>query len=397
VTRVRILRVIARTNVGGPALQVAALTTGLDPDRFETKLLVGRIGDAEADYLPLRADDVAPLRVPGLGRDPHAFGDARALATLVREMRAFRPHIVHTHTAKAGVLGRVAARIARVPATVHTFHGHLLHGYFSPTVTRAVVATERLLASRTTRLVAVGERVRDELLAERIGRPEQYHVVPPGVTVAAAPERDAARHALGLPLDRPVVGFVARLTAVKRPDRFAEVARRVATTDPDVEFVVAGGGELLDDLRGRLHDLGERVHFLGWRADVETVYGALDVCVLTSDNEGMPVSLIEAAHCGVPAVAPDVGSVAEVVRDGMTGIVTSTEMSDIAAAVSTLVRDPPRRAQLGGAAAVHARRRFGVARLVRDTEALYDGIVRTSIDQSRDATIAATRSTNAPA
>ncbi|MEJ7583480.1 MAG: glycosyltransferase, partial [Acidimicrobiales bacterium] len=195
--RLRVLRVIARMNVGGPARQVAVLSRHLDPTRFEQRLLVGSVGAGEADDLQLRDVDLPHRRVAGLGRAPNGLDDVRALATLVREVRRFRPHIVHTHTAKAGVLGRVAALAARAPgsgpALVHTFHGHLLHGYFPARITTAVIAAERLLARRTDRLVAVGARVRDELLAAGIGRPDRWAVLPPGIELRAVPDRAAAR------------------------------------------------------------------------------------------------------------------------------------------------------------------------------------------------------------
>ncbi|HYD08717.1 MAG TPA: glycosyltransferase, partial [Acidimicrobiales bacterium] len=293
-SRTRVLRLIARMNVGGPALQVTGLAEGLDRDRFDQRIVVGSVSADEADFLALRAPHVDVVRLPGLGRDPRAGDDVRALRALVAEMRRFRPDILHTHTAKAGTLGRLAAEVARVPTRVHTFHGHLLHSYFSPTITRAVTLTERALAARTDRLVAVGARVRDELLAAGIGRPAQYRVVPPGLDLPSPPSPAEARSALGVPADALVVAFVARLTAVKRPDRFADVVQRVLVARPDVRFVVAGEGDLLDDLRARLAPAGDAVRFLGWRADVETVYAASDLAVLTSDNEGMPVSLIEA-------------------------------------------------------------------------------------------------------
>jgi hypothetical protein len=166
---VRVLRLIARMNVGGPALQVVALQRGLDPERFESRLLIGEPGEGEADYLQLRAPDVEATLVPGLGRSIRAAGDARALAAVIGEIRRFRPDIVHTHTAKAGVLGRIAAGVTRVPHVVHTFHGHLLHGYFGAAGRRAVVTTERVLARRTDVLAAVGAQVRDDLLAAGIG------------------------------------------------------------------------------------------------------------------------------------------------------------------------------------------------------------------------------------
>src|SRR3954467_15699358 len=180
-------------NVGGPALQVTGLVQGMNADRFDHRLLTGSVGPGEADYVELRAPGLPLTKVVGLGRSPRPLDDARALRMLVHEMRAFRPHIVHTHTAKAGVLGRTAATITRVPALVHTFHGHLLHGYFSPAVTRAVVQTERLLARRTDRLVSVGARVRDDLLAAGVGKASQYTVVAPGIALPPLPARDAAR------------------------------------------------------------------------------------------------------------------------------------------------------------------------------------------------------------
>lgn len=379
--RVRILRVIARMNTGGPARQVAALARHLDGERFEHCLVVGAVGTDEADDLDLRAADVTYGRIRGLGRAPSALDDARALTSLVAEVRRFRPHIVHTHTAKAGVLGRMATLSAAPrpgpsrPALIHTFHGHLLHGYFSPPVTRALVGVERGLARVTNRLVAVGERVRDELLAARVGRPGQYVVVPPGIELGPLPDRAESRRRLGLPPDAPVVAYVARLTGVKRPDRFADAALRVAARIPTTQFVVAGGGELGADLRVRLAALGDRARLLGWWSDVEAVYAAADVVVLTSDNEGMPVSLIEAALAGLPAVATRVGSVAEVVVDGSTGLVVNREAAAVADGVQQLLGDPHLRATMGAAAARRASRLFSAQRLVADTEALYDAVL----------------------
>jgi glycosyltransferase involved in cell wall biosynthesis len=372
--RVRVLRVIARLNVGGPALQATVLSNGLDPARFEQRLLAGAVGPGEGDFVELRAPDLPVETVPGLGRAPKAGADAQALVQLRRAIRRFRPHIVHTHTFKAGLLGRLAAWSCGVPATVHTFHGHLLHSYFSAATTKALVTSERLLARRTTRLVAVGAQVRDELLAAGIGRPEQFSVVPPGVFTRTAPSREAARAELGLASDGAVVAFVARLTGVKRPQRFVDLARALAPSHPDATFVVVGEGELLEQLRESGQGLGPALRFLGWRPDVETVYAASDVVVLTSDNEGMPVSLIEAALHGRPAVTTRVGSAAEVVVDGETGFVTSTSMGDLTAATERLLSDPELRRRMGAAAAARATHQFGPARLTADIERLYDSI-----------------------
>jgi glycosyltransferase involved in cell wall biosynthesis len=369
--RLRVLRIISRMNVGGPALQVTGLVESMDPSRFDHRLLTGSVGPEEADYISLRAPDLPHDVVHGLGRSPRARGDAQALRELVHHMRQFRPHVVHTHTAKAGVLGRVAALGCGVPIVVHTFHGHLLHGYFSPTGTRAVVQTERALARTSTRLVAVGARVRDDLVAAKIGRREQYVVVPPGITLPPKPTRAEARRQLGLPPDTQVAVLVARLTQIKRPERFIEVARRLQDRYPETLFCVVGEGELLASMQ---QDAPPNVRFLGWHADVEVVYAASDLVVLTSDNEGMPVSLIEAALCGVPAVTTHVGSAAEVVLDGNTGWICTPDVDALSAAVAQALSDPARLARFGAAAAEHAAASYGRARLVADTEALYEQV-----------------------
>jgi glycosyltransferase involved in cell wall biosynthesis len=350
----RVVHVIARMNVGGPAELLVQLLEHLPAH----ELLTGEVDSGEADHLELRAPHAAFTRVPGLGRSPRPGDDLRALAFLTRELRRRRPDVVHTHTAKAGALGRVAAGIARVPAVVHTFHGHLLHGYFSPQVTRAVITTERTLARRTDRLVAVGSRVRDDLLAAGIGRTEQYTVIPPGVQLPPPPSRAEARQRLGLPHDATVVASVGRLIQVKRPDRMLAVAALL----PDVTFLVAGEGPLLARTR---QDAPGNVRFLGWRSDVETVWTAANIALLTSDNEGMPVALIEAAMCGTPAVSTDVGSVREVV----TGEVTPPDPAALAQALRRVLAQ-----DLGEQARRSAIDRFGIERMVQAHADLYAGL-----------------------
>ncbi|GAC1441622.1 MAG: glycosyltransferase [Mycobacteriales bacterium] len=350
----RVVHVIARMNVGGPAAILVALLDGL-PDQ---QLLTGEVETGEADHLALRGPQTPFTSVPGLGRSPRTGDDLRALAWLTRELRRREPDVVHTHTAKAGALGRVAARAARVPHVVHTFHGHLLHGYFSPAVTRTIVTTERGLARITDRIVAVGEQVREDLIAAGIGRSEQYVVIPPGIEVAPAPTRAEAKRLLVV--DGPVVATVGRLIAVKRPDRLLAVAALL----PDVTFLVAGEGPLL----ARTHAAAPpNVRFLGWRGDVEVVHAAADVALLTSDNEGMPVTLIEAALCGTPAVSTDVGSAREVV----TGEVTDADPAALAAAVRRVLAQ-----DLGPQARADAEARFGVAGMVEAHRALYAGLRR---------------------
>lgn len=364
------MRVIARLNVGGPAWQVSVLTRGLD-DEFDTVLVTGTVEPGEADFIELRDPTLPHVTLDTFGRSVRGLGDLAAFVALVRLMRRHRPLIVHTHTAKAGVLGRLAAVVARVPIRVHTFHGHVLHGYFSARVTRLVVAVERMLARVTTAFVAVGERVRDELLAAGIGRPRDFVVIAPGVDAPRPMTRAAARAVFDLDLDAPVAVFVGRLTRIKRVDRLLAAWRVVLEAHPDAVLVIAGDGDLFAEMRAAAADLGDAVRFVGWQADLAPVYAAGDLAVLTSDNEGMPVTLIEAAMAGLPAVTTDVGSAAEVVADGETGFVVASDAPAIAAAITTLLADEARRRALGAAARARAEAHFGAARLVADHRRLY--------------------------
>ena len=368
---VRVLRIIARMNVGGPAWQSSVLTRELAGHGFETRLLTGQVDGGEADFVSLRDPELPVVEIEGLGRSLRMGGDLRALATIIREIRRFRPHIVHTHTTKAGVVGRIAAILTGVPVRVHTFHGHVLHGYFSPTVTRFVAFVERILARRTTALVAVGERVRDELLAVGIACLDQFTVIAPGVARPSPVDRGEARVSLGLPPDDPVVLFVGRLTAVKRLDRLLEAFAFAREQVPGAVLVVAGEGDLTDEVRSATAASGDGVRLLGWRSDISRLYASADLVVISSDNEGMPVALLEAAMAGVTGVTTDVGSAAEVVEHGVTGLVVPPDAGDLGAALVELLLDPDRRTAMGQSAARRAVERFGTARLVSDYASLY--------------------------
>ena len=373
-TPLRVMRVVARMNVGGPALQSVMLMRGLPPDRFEQRLYTGFVEPDEADYVDLRAPGLTVHRVPTLGRQ-HPAGRRCARAGLAdRGDAPLSPaHRAYPYF-KAGALGRVAAALAHVPGRVHTFHGHLLKGYFPPRTVRLISMTESILARYTDHLIAVGDRVRDDLLAAGIGRAGQYTVVPPGTSLKPLPPSHAAREQLGLPASGKVVAYVGRLTRIKRPDRLVAVAREVIAAVPGVTFAICGDGEHGGELSSAAHALGPSVRLLGWRADVETVYAAADLVLLTSDNEGMPVSLIEAGLAGVPAVATNVGSVAEVVKDGSTGLLTRCDAGDLAQSVIRLLRDDRLRCQMAAAAKSWTRERFSAERLVADVERLYEAI-----------------------
>ncbi|MEV6980529.1 glycosyltransferase [Sphaerisporangium sp. NPDC051017] len=391
--RIRVMEIIARLNVGGPATQISGLIERLNRREFDHRLYTGYVEEDEADHLrlsgfpghpgapPAEGEPDGPAarvhRVHGLGRAIRPSDDLRALAHLVAAMRRFRPHVVHTRTAKAGALGRLASLLSGVgSARVHTFHGHLLDGYFTGVKRAAYVRSERLLASVSHRLVTVGDRVREDLLAAGIGTPGQYVVIPPGVGVRALPAREEARRALNLPPDAPVVAFVGRLTKVKRPDRLLATAHAVLGWIPGCRFVVCGGGELREEVELAAARLPGPVVFTGWRGDTGTVYAAADVVLLTSDNEGTPLTLIEAGMAGVPVVSTRVGSVGEVVLDGRTGLLAGRDPAELAGHVVRLLTDPGLARTMGESARRWTTSAFPTERLVSDTEDLYRSVAR---------------------
>ena len=372
---ITVLRIIARMNVGGPAQQITGLLAGMDADRFDHHLAIGHPDIGEEDWISLRAPwleaDPRIKRIPALSREIRPVADNEAYRQLRSLIRHLRPDVVHTHTTKAGLVGRLAAWREGVPAVVHTYHGHLLQGYLGRAQTTGVRVAERQLAARSDVLLSVGSRVRDDLLAAGIGTPEQYVVVPPGVRPPAEHDRAEARAALDLDADTEVVAFVARVSDSKRPDRLVAVADEVARTHPDAVFLVAGGATADDLARLRAQVQRANVRWLGWVGDVGQIYAAADLVLLTSDTEGMPVSLIEAGMCGRACVATDVDSVGEVVLDGRTGRVVPVEVDALAAAVVELLEDPERRARFGEAARVHTRSSFSMERLVATTQEVY--------------------------
>lgn len=373
--RPRVLRVITRLNVGGPARQALYLTAELPKLGFDSRLVWGPSGQDEGRIDP--PSGLPNSYLPYLGGALSPVDDIRAERELTHIMRRWRPQIVHTHMAKAGALGRIAARRAAVPVTVHTFHGQILQSYFSELKNKTFAAVERELARRTDALVAVAPWVRDDLLALGIGRPAQWHVVPVGVDMdpllSSRPNQRVARASLGLPDDGPIVGCVGRLVPTKDHRMFFEAARMVAERRPDTTFVLAGDGELREQLRATAHRLlGDQVVFLGWVQDLPTLYAACDVIAMTSKLEGTPLALIEASAAGKPVVATRVGGIREVVRDGNTGwLVAPGDAIAMAANIAALLEDPSGAERMGEEGAIWVRDRFGQQRLADELVDLY--------------------------
>jgi glycosyltransferase involved in cell wall biosynthesis len=321
----KVALVIARLNVGGPATHVIGLAAGLPRGRFNVRLIAGREGRGEAGMHYLAEQEgIRPEILRELS--PHLGpADLLAFVRLYRIFRNWKPDIVHTHTAKAGAVGRAAAFCAGVPVVIHTFHGHVLRGYFSPPAEAVFRAIEKLLARATDRIVTLSPALKADLVGMRIAPPEKIVIVPLGMDleplIRGVQRRGELRAELGLEPNQPLIGIVGRLVPIKNHRLFLEAARSMVNSGSPARFVVVGDGGLRPALEALAAELGiaSRVNFLGWRMDMAAVYPALDLLALTSDNEGTPVAVIEAMAAGVPVVATAVGGVPDVIRDGETG------------------------------------------------------------------------------
>ncbi len=375
---VRIMRVFSRLNVGGPSLHVVHLTAGLRPRGYETLLVVGREGPREGNLLEwARSRGVECLLMDGLGREIRPFADLRACLRLYALMRRFRPQVVHTHTAKAGMLGRLAALAARVPVRVHTFHGHVLTGYFSPHVSALFRHIEAWLARRTHALVAVSASVQQDLVKLGVATDSKIRVIPLGLeleTLAGALPRGTLRAEAQVPADAVLIGCVGRLAPIKDLRTFIDAAARVRAVFPTVRFALVGDGEersLLEACVARAK-LSDCLFFHGWKDDMTAVYGDLDIVVNSSLNEGTPVALIEALAAGRAIVATAVGGTPDLLNRGAHGLlVPPGDAAALAAAMLETLREPEvaaRRARVGQAYVLSRHTR---ERLCADLDALY--------------------------
>jgi glycosyltransferase involved in cell wall biosynthesis len=378
-----VLRVIARLNLGGPALHVAYLSAGLEEKGYETTLVAGSLGKGEGSMAYVAEQKgVEIVTIPDLSREISPLHDLRAAQRLAGIIRSTRPHILHTHTAKAGAVGRTAAMLAgeaRPPIVVHTFHGHVLRGYFGPVRSRLFRMLERGLARSSTALVAVSPEVRDDLVALGVAPREKFTVIRLGVEleqrVAFTDEtRTHARRMLGVPRDRFIVGWIGRMTAVKRADDILLAFKRLRDGGTDACLCLVGDGPDREEVEELAHDLGvvRDCLFLGYQHDVAPFYAAFDALVLPSANEGTPVSAIEALAAGRPVVATRVGGVPDVVRDGVDGfLVEPGDVAGLADRLAQLAADPERAREMGDAGRTRVRDRYSVERLVDDVDRLY--------------------------
>ena len=361
----RVLHVIARLNVGGTARYITQLANELPKHGIETFVATGFVQGAEVEDESAQSIDL--IRIKSMGRSINPIKDHFARKQLDKIIAEVKPDIIHTHTFKAGYVTRMKKQSIPV---IHTFHGHLLDDpEFSGFKSKVIIKLERILAKNSAKLVTVGRRVSEELLEQRIGHRTQFVNIPPGVVAVDITPKEQALKNLNLEDDgKPLVGWIARVTGVKNPMRALEVADAL----PDTRFVMVGGGDLLDQVKAAAP---ANVSVIGW-AEAADLFGATDIILSTSENEGMPVALIEAQLAGKPVVATDVGSVSEVILNHETGIVTNKNAGSLASAVESLVLDKTTREEMGRLAIARAQALFSVDRMINAHIELYKSIVK---------------------
>lgn len=355
----RVLHVIARLNVGGTARYITRLAEELPKHKIETFVATGFVQGSETE--DPSAKKLKVIRIPSLGRQINPIKDHFALKQLLEVIKEVKPDILHTHTFKAGYIGRIKTREINKAAGkrvkfVHTFHGHLFDDpEFSGIKSLVITSFERRFAMRTDAIVTVGAQVAKELLEREIGQPEQFTNIPPGVEPLMLPKAK--------PRTKVTIGWIARVTGVKNPMRALEIAKLF----PDAQFLIAGGGDLLDQVKAQAP---KNTKVLGW-TDAAKLFAASDIILSTSENEGMPIALIEAQLASKPVVATNVGGVAEVILNNKTGFVTRKNTQELAKALEKLINSKALRASQGNAAKAHATKAFSVEKMISAHVSLY--------------------------
>lgn len=405
--KIRILRIIARLNIGGPAINAILLTAGLDKEQFETILVTGQVGETEGDMSYLSQEKgVSPYLIPELGREINWKDDIVALWKLMKIVRQEKPNIIHTHTAKAGTLGRLAGLIYNLMSPIrylcrkkpclliHTFHGHVFHSYFSPLKSRIIILIERILALFTDRIITVSQSLLEEIV-------HKYHIAPKTKVVAIPLGLDLPdplltkrlagnlKRELGLPEETCLVGMIGRLVPIKNHELFLTAIARLKK-EANIKYLIVGDGDSRPYLEDKTKEyaIEDQVIFTGWRKDLPNIYADLDLIVLSSLNEGLPVALIEAMACAKPVIATDVGGVKDLLRDSgdtpssptnnyplitSRGIlIKSRDVTGLCQAIRLLIKDKELREAMGRTGQQFAQQNFSHYRLISDMEELYN-------------------------
>ncbi len=387
----RVLRIFNRLILGGPSFNVTYLTTFMSPE-FETRLIIGAKDHHEKEATFLKTDyGLNPIEIPSMKRAINFTEDRKAYQQIKKIIQEYKPHIVHTHAAKPGALGRLAASACKVPVILHTFHGHVFHSYFGKAKTRLFVEAERYLAKKSDCIVAISEQQRSELINDfSICPPEKMVVIPLGLDLQKfyndqENKRKLFRKKFKIAEDEIAIGIIGRIVSVKNHALFIDAMRQVLLrTGKKIRIIIVGDGDLRYSLQEMLSGMSiaynyfpenedpQTVTFTSWLTAMDEVYAGIDIVALSSLNEGTPVSLIEAQAANKPIVSTDVGGVRDIVLENETAFVTPSEQADpFAEAILKLTENDALRASFGQKGNMHVKERFDKSRLVNDMRGLY--------------------------
>ncbi|MCK4462866.1 MAG: glycosyltransferase family 4 protein [Candidatus Omnitrophica bacterium] len=380
--KIRILRIVGRLNIGGPAIQAITLTTRLNNAFFESKLIVGSVSEGEGDMSFLAKEfGVEPIFVPEISREINFIKDIIATWKAFNTIRDFKPHILHTHTAKAGFVGRVGAIFARVPIRVHTFHGHVLSEYFGCFRSFLFVCIEIMLACFTDRIIAISAKQKSDLTSRfKITSKEKCTVVPLGINIGKYLKLDngnnvLAKKELGYREEELIIAIIGRLTKIKNHKLFLDMAKSLLGKSREkLRFAIIGDGKLKEELVKYVNrlDIADRVRFFGWRRDMERIYSAVDIIGLTSFNEGTPVVIIEAMASAKPVVSTSVGGVSDLVKEGYNGyLVNRFDVNLFSDKMNILIEDKDKRLSMGLNGREFVKGRYDESTLVNNIIKLY--------------------------
>ena len=388
--QIKIIRIQSRICIGGPATHTTLLSSKLGKDKFDTVLVGGGIEKGEADFTEFaRNNGVKTVIIEEMSRNISLRNDVVSLIKVYKLIQQVKPTIVHTHTAKAGTIGRVAAFLAHVPLIIHTFHGHAFHSYFSPLKSKMFVLIERMLGCITDKIIVISQKQFQEICGQyRIAKADKIQIIPLGLELNKfLNDTQKDKHSLefrtnwGVPSDAILIGIVGRLAPIKNHVMFLEVAQQVLQTAPcnmKLKFMIVGDGELRTDLEDYVTKLGidKYVIFTGWQTQMKVVYDSLDIVALTSLNEGTPLTLIEAMASGKPVITTNVGGIPDLVTDGYSGILVPPNSPDIFAnRLIELLKNKAMRDMLSVNGRNIVIQKYHYSRLIRDIEELYEQLL----------------------
>lgn len=367
---IRVLRIIARTNIGGPSIQIFGLLNKMPQTRFNQLLVTGFCADGEMDYFLVNQLEIRRIQIAEFGRGIGLKSDLISFLKIRKLMKEFKPHIVHTHTAKAGFLGRLASlSLKRQHIRVHTFHGHLLHGYFNHFLTQSYIVLEKIFAKFTDAIVAVGEQVRLDLINAGIANESKIYSFPAGIPSLM---RDQSNFVVAKePHSHIKIAWVGRFVPIKAPHRILEISRACKTLNLLHEIKVLGDGPLLAKVKKIAQEEGLPITFFGWQPNVIPILSSCDFIVSTSLNEGTPVALIQAQMLGIPGIATNVGSTTEVIIHEKGGFCENYDPNLFALRILKLSQDPILYQEFSNFSRNYSESHFSLERLVSDHTSLY--------------------------